>query len=207
MSLLRASLSSSFRYPPRCLLPKYVRYVEHNSSHQSQKLPLSRLDIEQLKRPSRGGQNLSDRYLRLERSLRGKQALSNIIHDSEILDESHPGAGSSGSHDSANTSETFRGFTIPREPKPPESDGASIEFLLCLSVRRWLITWNEQSAACLDALFAFTIYTKNPGRRTKHPSRHFVLPSCLLTSRNRNGPCGYTLPLLALGLIRTRAPS
>ncbi|KDQ32115.1 hypothetical protein PLEOSDRAFT_154320 [Pleurotus ostreatus PC15] len=77
---------------------------------------------ERIKRPTRGGQNLSLRYARLERSLRGKESfqkeLDELAWASEV--QTHPSA-------SANTtgkdgSLMFRGFFVPEKPRPPEAD-------------------------------------------------------------------------------------
>jgi len=73
--------------------------------------------ITRLKRGVRGGQNLTDRHLRLEKSLRGKEArskqtndlpnFSTVVHSPSILQR---------------PTLTFRGFVVPEEPRPPEPD-------------------------------------------------------------------------------------
>ncbi|KZT25167.1 hypothetical protein NEOLEDRAFT_1178586 [Neolentinus lepideus HHB14362 ss-1] len=76
------------------------------------------------KRPAQAGQNLSDRYRRLERSLREKAALSEFIQDlpgdvavaSPMEREVHP------AHRPPGTVKTFRGLVIPEEPTPPAAD-------------------------------------------------------------------------------------
>lgn len=68
------------------------------------------------------GQNLADRYVRLENSLREKQALqTNInslrdesIHQQESLPTAAPKKGN-----------IFRGLVVPEKPAEPASDGAS----------------------------------------------------------------------------------
>ncbi|KAJ7209811.1 oxidoreductase-like protein [Mycena haematopus] len=72
--------------------------------------------IERLKNPTRGGQNLSVRYRRLEQSLRGKEALQR-----DILQR---GPGFKNASPTTRTSEAnyFRGLKIPQQPKPPQSD-------------------------------------------------------------------------------------
>ena len=72
------------------------------------------------------GQNLSDRYLRLEKSLRGREALSKKLdgysHNSSSIPavtQSNPLSKSS----SSKPLQLFRGFEIPEEPKPPADDG------------------------------------------------------------------------------------
>jgi hypothetical protein len=84
------------------------------------------------KYPTRGGQNLSERYRRLEKSLRGKEsrARTSDINEphTQILQPSPP--------DAQDTVKTFRGLMIPDEPKAPEPDGESqyhvtIFFVFC----------------------------------------------------------------------------
>ena len=96
---------------PRICAPR--RLVHHDSP------------IERLKRPSRGGQNLTDRYIRLEKSLRGKEAQIKRRDDAEVNVEPviQPATN--------NTSKIFRGFIIPEKPKEPEADGAR-HFLLLI---------------------------------------------------------------------------
>lgn len=76
-----------------------------------------------LRRPQRGGQNLTERYRRLENSVRGKnvlaQATYDISRDSASTAELQASHNSSGSSASANT---IAGFVIPEEPKPPADD-------------------------------------------------------------------------------------
>ncbi|KAF8814818.1 hypothetical protein BYT27DRAFT_7081618 [Phlegmacium glaucopus] len=67
-----------------------------------------------------GGQNLSDRYLRLEKSLRGREALSKELagySQSSSSIQSTPLSKSS-----SKPLQIFRGFEIPEEPKPPADD-------------------------------------------------------------------------------------
>lgn len=79
------------------------------------------------KHPFRGGQNLSDRYKRLEKSLRGKMDRTEAMaHDHEHaqtddLTSPTPVQG-------AALGDTFRGLVIPKEPRPPESDGACVQY-------------------------------------------------------------------------------
>lgn len=76
------------------------------------------------------GQNLSDRYLRLEKSLRGKKALPNELygysHNSSSVIQSDPSSKSS----STKPLQIFHGFEIPEEPKPPADDGMFLFFFL-----------------------------------------------------------------------------
>lgn len=80
--------------------------------------------IERLKKPTRGGQNLSLRYRRLEQSLRGKEALQRDIFAREP-DIAADFRDSSPTTHTGETKHYFHGRKIPQQPKPPESDGNS----------------------------------------------------------------------------------
>ncbi|PSR78582.1 hypothetical protein PHLCEN_2v7329 [Hermanssonia centrifuga] len=75
------------------------------------------------KEPGRGGQNLSQRYERLEKSLRGKgtyqQAISQLSH--EAASPLTPSA-----RRTKDKREIFMGLVVPEEPKPPGPDGTII---------------------------------------------------------------------------------
>jgi hypothetical protein len=80
--------------------------------------------IARLKRPARGGQNLTDRHRRLEKSLRGREAQLQQIEDLP-----GPSAGvKSQSPLKRSSLNTFRGFVVPEQPKPPSPDGTSYNF-------------------------------------------------------------------------------
>ncbi|KAL1718335.1 oxidoreductase-like protein, partial [Schizophyllum commune] len=76
-----------------------------------------------------GGQNLSDRYRRLERSVRSKQALQQDLDDYQ---EEGTGGEEGSAHPSKDggglatqqgaPTQTFKGYVIPDEPRPPEAD-------------------------------------------------------------------------------------
>lgn len=76
---------------------------------------------EEWKHPTRGGQDLSNRYKRLEKSLRGKGAYEQDISE---LKEDAEGAISSGEkiQRRRRKPKTFMGFIIPEQPKPPAED-------------------------------------------------------------------------------------
>ncbi|KAJ3776197.1 oxidoreductase-like protein [Lentinula raphanica] len=69
----------------------------------------------------RGGQNLSERYVRLEKALRGKSTLES---ESEHLRQSTPILGSTSRRPDTSDEEAFlsRGIVIPEKPKEPQSD-------------------------------------------------------------------------------------
>ncbi|KAJ4478631.1 oxidoreductase-like protein [Lentinula edodes] len=68
----------------------------------------------------RGGQNLSERYIRLEKSLRGKEALEAEYENLHRSTLTGPSAGKNAVAD--NTDDTFRGLVIPEKPREPQSD-------------------------------------------------------------------------------------
>ena len=79
-------------------------------------------EITRLKKPSRGGRNLTERYRALERALRGKEAFARgkeLAHHVPIISISVQDENSR-----KETLETFHGFVVPQEPKPPADDGA-----------------------------------------------------------------------------------
>ncbi|KAK7678682.1 hypothetical protein QCA50_018264 [Cerrena zonata] len=97
-----------------------------DSSSTSNNQILTPLAIDSHKYPSRGGQNLSLRFRRLERSLRGKGAYKQEIselQDAEgaIVDNTTDGA-QQALKGRKNKPQMFLGFVIPDEPKPPADD-------------------------------------------------------------------------------------
>ncbi|KAJ7676197.1 oxidoreductase-like protein [Mycena rosella] len=85
-------------------------------------LTLDASAIQRLKNPTRGGQNLSLRYRRLEQSLRGKEALQRDIRarDSEVASGFVGRAAAPASQ--STDGQYFRGLEVPQRPKAPESD-------------------------------------------------------------------------------------
>ncbi|KAL1741325.1 oxidoreductase-like protein, partial [Schizophyllum fasciatum] len=70
----------------------------------------------------RGGQNLTDRYRRLERSVRSKQALQQDLDEYHEEEEEHPTVEAGPAPQQGATTQTFKGYVIPDEPRPPEAD-------------------------------------------------------------------------------------
>lgn len=79
----------------------------------------------------RGGQNLTERYVRLEKSLRGKEALEAKYGDLQRSTLSGPKDAMSLSAGKA--VDIFRGIVIPEKPREPQSDGAYTFFFLLVS--------------------------------------------------------------------------
>ncbi|KAI6142587.1 hypothetical protein BKA82DRAFT_1003407 [Pisolithus tinctorius] len=102
----------------RCRFPSSARFA---SSDVPPSIP--QVTRGRLRRPQRGGQNLTERYRRLENSIRGKNVLAratyDISRDSASTSELQTLHKSSRSGASANT---IAGFVIPEEPKPPADD-------------------------------------------------------------------------------------
>jgi hypothetical protein len=70
------------------------------------------------RKPFRSGQNLSDRFVRLENSLRAKEVFS------KEPEETGSSSVLSTTPLKLNTNvEMFRGFELPEEPKPPRDSG------------------------------------------------------------------------------------
>ena len=95
---------------------------------------LPTVDVEQvinLKHPRRGGQDLSRRYQRLERSIRGKAEYGREIQGFQRAGEVPEPAPFTASETVQTTSTSqdkgnrrvFRGLVIPERPKPPADDG------------------------------------------------------------------------------------
>ncbi|KAF8908563.1 hypothetical protein CPB84DRAFT_1744195 [Gymnopilus junonius] len=79
---------------------------------------------EHRRKPARGGQNLSDRYIRLEKSVRQKEVFSNKLEQiqpslAQVVSQSSAG----GLKPHQKPLQFFHGFQIPEEPKPPADDG------------------------------------------------------------------------------------
>ena len=90
--------------------------------------------LSHLKYPPRAGQDLSRRYQRLERSLRGKTNYGRDIQDlartGEVADPapytSEEGTQEASTPSGKSTRRIFRGFVIPDAPKPPADDGTLV---------------------------------------------------------------------------------
>lgn len=98
--------------------------------------------LSQLKRPFRGGQDLSRRHERLERSLRGKTLYGREIRDlqgqRESSQEDVPFTSAenireASTHAGQKTQRIFKGYVIPQPPKPPAEDGAPYSRIARLS--------------------------------------------------------------------------
>lgn len=108
-------------------LNRRVLKLQLGHSRRAQLTSAQQDAVKRIKLPSRGGQNLSDRYVRLEKSLRGKEARMKHIDESPV----YPTA----TKDKESlvplvrrgpVLRTFKGLVIPERPKPPEEDGTFV---------------------------------------------------------------------------------
>ncbi|KAH9917299.1 uncharacterized protein B0H18DRAFT_1034830 [Fomitopsis serialis] len=81
----------------------------------------TQIQIEQQRLRSRGGQNLTARWSRLERSLRGKEGYE-ARRDTLIEQADHASADAERSAASEKAPRTFLGLVLPEKPKEPQSD-------------------------------------------------------------------------------------
>jgi hypothetical protein len=109
----------------------------------------SRLAVEQQRQSQKGGQNLGERYQRLENSIREKYALS---HNIEELSTQQPKLVSQKGLKYQKNAQIFRGFVVPEKPKPPEPDGAHFPSRKTLS--------NSVSDCCMSgcAICVYDLY-------------------------------------------------
>ncbi|KAI0264652.1 hypothetical protein BC834DRAFT_248232 [Gloeopeniophorella convolvens] len=104
--------------PPSSLLLRHARkHFAHNSQVHTQ--PAS--PIERLKRPARAGQNLSDRFRRLENMLLAKHSLTQTI-TADALRARMPIPVPIPTTLRKLARATFRGLVLPEEPKAPGPD-------------------------------------------------------------------------------------
>lgn len=111
----------------RSFLPP-IRWVHHlpKGTTATPTAPGAPATNDTSKRPRRGGQNLSERYLRLERSLRQKAVQS--AHIAATPGSARPpDAGELPRVKPAMPKvEMFHGFIVPEEPQEPGPDGAPL---------------------------------------------------------------------------------
>ena len=126
-----------FRFRPTSPSRLYdtTRYsiINNRSGADTNRRTLSRYP----RRQAGVGQNLSDRYLRLEKSLRGREALSKELVGYSHNAPSIPAVTQSNplSKSSSKPLQVFRGFEIPEKPKPPADDG------VCLAVLSFFLSF------------------------------------------------------------------
>ena len=129
-SLLAKYHVSMFRFSPSRL---YTTRCSINYRPGAEQLDTNRRKLSRYPRRQAGvGQNLSERYLRLEKSLRGREALSKELDGYSHNSSSIPAVTQSNLLSKSSSSkplQVFRGFEIPEEPKPPADDGVFFYFL------------------------------------------------------------------------------
>lgn len=118
------------------MTPSLLVHTKHTLKLWQQVLPFVRTQhslvnipsstpVARHRRPNRSGQNLSERYRRLEKMLRGKEeyAMKSDINEGTTRFTSEL-------RTSSRNPETFMGFIIPEEPREPAADGESIAQVL-----------------------------------------------------------------------------
>lgn len=98
------------------LFPNAARNLSINGDQST-----SHADIQRLKHVQRGGQNLSNRYDRLEKTIRSKEALSRDIDT--LIAQTRVSEAETSKETVTRRHQTYRGFRIPELPKPPKDDG------------------------------------------------------------------------------------
>ncbi|KAJ7484824.1 oxidoreductase-like protein [Mycena galericulata] len=118
---LSSSSSSSPFFRPR---PRHSHSSRYPTLDADTRTSLDAGTIERLRNPTRGGQNLSLRYRRLEQSLRGKEALQRDMRarESESKYQEAPDFAEESGVAATKDANYFHGFKIPTRPKAPESD-------------------------------------------------------------------------------------
>ena len=102
-------------------IPLFLKYIGYTIKVPQRTYTQFSSPIESQKRFSRGGQNLAERYLRLEKTFRKKPDLDQTIPDtSRPLTPIPPSTLQRPSN-----VKVFRGLVIPEVPKAPEPDGWS----------------------------------------------------------------------------------
>lgn len=123
---------------------------------------LTQIQIEQQRLRSRGGQNLTERWARLERSLRGKEGYEAKIDT--LIDQSGDASADATRSAAFKTKQrTFHGLVLPEKPREPQSDGKLV-FSLCAASLTFIAF--VQNAVCLVAQSAYTTYTLRRSRTT-----------------------------------------
>ena len=108
---------TAFLFPPSCMFAASLSLTPRKVGISLGSAVHTYSERGHLKHTSRGGQNLSDRVHRLERALRGKQALSNHISASQTTAQNVSNLAQ------GKPKTVFYGLVIPEEPRSPESDG------------------------------------------------------------------------------------
>ncbi|KAG1771977.1 hypothetical protein EV702DRAFT_1134881 [Suillus placidus] len=110
---------------------------------------------------SRGGQNLTERYRRLENTLRGRNAIMKRISETspDVQDASKARSSpltSSSRYGAQNTPDTIAGFVIPEEPIPPSDEGK-------FSTKAMFPVFNIRQECCMSgcAICVYDLYEES----------------------------------------------
>ena len=123
--MLRRKLLAFLEHAPRTFNAQWRLYTQFSSP------------VEISKRPSHGGhgQNLSERFRRLEKMILAKHGLNQIIIQAPRVSQ-QPTPSPATTLRKPPTPTTFRGLVIPEIPKAPEPDGGCAHPLTTASVLR-----------------------------------------------------------------------
>lgn len=105
-------------------IPSFLKYTRYTIKLPQRTYTQSSFPIQSQKRFSRSGQNLSERYLRLEKTFRKKSDLGQTTPETSRLLTPIPPS----TLQRPSNVKHFRGLIIPEVPKPPEPDGGSFTF-------------------------------------------------------------------------------
>ena len=144
---------------------------------------LTQIQIEQQRLRSRGGQNLTERWARLERSLRGKGGYEDKI-DTLVDQAGNASADATRGAASKTNQRTFHGLVLPEKPREPQSDG-ELTFSFC-AVSLTFIGF-VQNAACLVVRSACTTCMPQRSRTINTLWRPCDVPSKREVYRNTIG--------------------
>lgn len=105
--------------------PKLVRTLSQDHDRtRHHDIDSESASSKRLKHPGRGGQNLSQRYERLERMLRGKEEYEREIEENQPIASASMSSMSSDRVVRAHKRPVmFRGFVVPEKPPEPSEDG------------------------------------------------------------------------------------
>jgi hypothetical protein len=105
-------------------IPSFLKYTGYTINLPQRTYIRSSSPIESQKRFSRSGQNLSERFLRLEETFRKKSDLGQTIPDTPRPLTPIPPS----TLQWPSNVKHFRGLVIPEVPKAPEPDGGSFTY-------------------------------------------------------------------------------
>lgn len=125
---------------PSCMSPSHLLRL---TTERISARYISNESIARLKRSNHESQNLSERYKRLEQSLRGNESRLSEIDDRSTSSYSVTISKSK----SKPSQRVYHGLIVPEAPKPPEPDG-----MHCFSVHVTNSCWQLTDFLCRDRM-------------------------------------------------------